>query len=266
MMKAGLSGDSAILVCGHGSRDQAAVTEFLRMVEALRQKLPERDLAHGFLEINEPSITQSLETMYRRGCRQISVLPAMLFAAAHVREDIPGLLAAFQKDHPDCHMTLGRELGVSPDLIDAAADRVARALDQAGQVQQISPEKTALLVVARGSRDEAALGDLAEITEVLKIRSGLENCFTCYASIAQPLMRDKLAELCGQDIQRILFLPWFLFTGILMKRLHDEFDEAAQANTETEFIALEYFCDHPGVTETFARRYQELLDNSFPPG
>jgi sirohydrochlorin ferrochelatase len=223
MMKAGLSGDSAILVCGHGSRDQAAVTEFLRMVEALRQKLPERDLAHG-------------------------------------------LLAAFQKDHPDCHMTLGRELGVSPDLIDAAADRVARALDQAGQVQQISPEKTALLVVARGSRDEAALGDLAEITEVLKIRSGLENCFTCYASIAQPLMRDKLAELCGQDIQRILFLPWFLFTGILMKRLHDEFDEAAQANTETEFIALEYFCDHPGVTETFARRYQELLDNSFPPG
>ena len=255
-----MSGDSAILVCGHGSRDQAAVAEFLRMVEALKRKLPETDLDHGFLEINEPSITQSLETLYLRGCRQISVLPAMLFAAAHVRDDIPGLLSAFQQDHPDCHITLGRELGVSPDLIDAAADRVSRALHQAGQMQQVSPEKTALLVVARGSRDEAALGDLAEITDILKTRTGLQNCHTCYASIAHPLMKDKLAELCGQDIRRILFLPWFLFTGVLMQRLNSEFDEAAQANPAKEFISLEYFSDHPGVIETFAGRYLEIAD------
>ena len=42
--------DPAILLCGHGSRDVEAISEFEALAGHISRHLPERRVAHGFLE------------------------------------------------------------------------------------------------------------------------------------------------------------------------------------------------------------------------
>jgi len=250
--------DTGVLLCGHGSRDPQAAVEFIRVVGGLRRHLPEQDVDYGYLELAEPSIPTALASMYARGCRKISVLPGMLFAAAHVKEDIPEILEDFRKSHPDVEITFARELGVSENLIHAAAEKLELALSDAEKSAMVPAGQTALLVVGRGSNDVAALQDLENITARLQSASSLPHARTCYANVATPIMEDVLAEVLQQDYRRIIFLPWFLFTGVLMQRLYGAFRAAAKTHPTVDFIEIDYFRDHPMVVKTFAERFHEL--------
>jgi sirohydrochlorin cobaltochelatase len=247
-----------ILLVGHGSRDHAAVAEFLRVVDALRLRLPDEHIDFGFLELTEPSISDALDVMYERGCRSAIVLPGMLFAAAHVKQDIPDILTAFQTGHPDFEITFARELGVSDNLIEAAGDKLKQAIVASDATRRIAANRTLLLVVARGSNDPAALQNLEEILERLKSETGLPQAQACYANVATPLFKDALADALEQGYSRIIMLPWFLFTGIVMQRLYSGFDVARQTNPTIDFVEIDYFRDHPLIIETFVERFQEL--------
>ena len=45
---------TAVMVCGHGSRDEAAVREFESVARGLRGRLPQFDVDYGFLEFATP--------------------------------------------------------------------------------------------------------------------------------------------------------------------------------------------------------------------
>ena len=53
--------------------------------------------------------------------------------------------------------------------------------------------------------------------------------------------------------------PYFLFTGILVRRIYDWVDEAASAHPEIEFLKAPYLNDHPLMLDTFASRVNEML-------
>jgi sirohydrochlorin cobaltochelatase len=247
-----------VLVCGHGSRAPAATAEFVSVVDALRALLPEQDVDFGFLELATPDISHALQGMYQRGCRKISALPGMLFAAAHVKQDIPKILLTFQAAHPDVEITLGRELGVSDLLIDVATQRIQIALDEANRIRKTDPDKTVLLVVGRGSRDEAALRDQEEITRRVCQTTGLKHSRTCYASVASPKLAEILADVAQEGFGRVILLPWFLFTGVIVDNLLELFEECSQSSPETEFIKISHFGDHPLIAHIFAQRYHEI--------
>ena len=42
--------DIAVMMCGHGSRDKAAVDEFNQLAVRLKERLPEHEIESGFLE------------------------------------------------------------------------------------------------------------------------------------------------------------------------------------------------------------------------
>ncbi|MBT3789826.1 MAG: sirohydrochlorin chelatase [Alphaproteobacteria bacterium] len=250
---------TSILVCGHGSRDPAAIEEFTGVVGALRNLLPGVDIDHGFLELAAPSISEALESMYKRGCRNITALPGMLFAAAHVKEDIPEILSDFGKDHPDVEISLARELGLSDNLIEAASKRINSALDQANEIARLENDQTVLMVVGRGSRDKSALGHQEEISARLGEICGLKHFRTCYASVASPQMDEALRDVVPGRFKRIVFLPWFLFTGVVVNRLQGRFREISDENPAIDFVEVDYFGNHPLVAQTFADRYRESI-------
>jgi sirohydrochlorin cobaltochelatase len=266
MTQSGVPNSSGILLCGHGSRDPATLDEFVSVVTSLRALLPDQDIDYGFLELTQPSIAEALAVMYQRGCRKISVLPGMLFAAAHVKHDIPQILAAFKKDHVDqdiapeinLKITLARELGVCDNLINIASARITAALEQAEQRLSINRDETVLLVVGRGSGDEAALKDQRLVTARLQQSTGLKNARTCYANVATPKMAETLSDVTGAGFKRIILLPWFLFTGILVQRLQGQFQDCGQINPTIDFVELDHFGNHPLVAKTFADRFHEL--------
>ena len=50
-----------VMICGHGSRDDAACVEFSRVVDQIAHRLPEWPVAMGYLEFARPIIREGLD-------------------------------------------------------------------------------------------------------------------------------------------------------------------------------------------------------------
>jgi sirohydrochlorin ferrochelatase len=110
----------AILLVDHGSRRDAANQQLLAVAEGLRGRLSDNqtvEIAH--MEIAEPSIETAIATCAGAGIEAIAVHPYFLGPGRHIREDIPALVAAAQKNHPHITITIAEPLGLHPGLSDA---------------------------------------------------------------------------------------------------------------------------------------------------
>ena len=119
--------DTAVMVCGHGSRDVEAILEFERLAAGVRARLADADVATGYLEFARPTIRDGLEGLRARGAKRILAVPGMLFAASHVKNDLPWEINSFAAANPGLEVRFGRELAIEPKLLRAAADRIAEA-------------------------------------------------------------------------------------------------------------------------------------------
>ena len=116
-----------IMVCGHGSRNQNAVGEFSKLAIRLRERFPQWPVEYGYLEFANPVIRDGLDRLREAGCDRILAVPGMLFAAMHAKNDIPTVLNTYAAKH-GMQVSYGRELGVDPKMIAAAAGRSRRTL------------------------------------------------------------------------------------------------------------------------------------------
>ena len=116
---------SALLIVAHGSREKPAQQEFKKLVGKYRKRHPGWKIAHAFLELAEPSIPQALESLAATS-GEILILPLFLFAAKHVRQHIPEILAAFRKEHPKIKVKLAKPLGADPKLLEILDERASQ--------------------------------------------------------------------------------------------------------------------------------------------
>jgi len=122
---------TGVMICGHGSRSQSAVDEFATLADKLPAYLPEDWLTdYGYLEFANPVIRDGLDKLREAGCERILAVPGMLFAAMHAKNDIPTVLNSYAAKH-GITVQYGRELGVDPKMIAAAAGRIQDAVDKA---------------------------------------------------------------------------------------------------------------------------------------
>ena len=92
-----------LMLCGHGSRDAAAIAEFAALAERLRPRFPDWPVEHGYLEFARPVIREGLDRLVGAGANRILAVPGMLFAAGHAKNDIPSVLNTYQAGHPRSH-------------------------------------------------------------------------------------------------------------------------------------------------------------------
>ena len=84
-----LNNQFAILICGHGSRNKLAINEFQELTNFIQKRYPNFLVEYGFLEFAKPSIVDSLDKLKDLSIKKVIAIPAMLFAAGHVKNDIP---------------------------------------------------------------------------------------------------------------------------------------------------------------------------------
>ena len=245
-----------VMVCGHGSRDEDAVGEFLNFAKKLKKKLLQYELDWGFLEFATPVIKRGIDSLREKGIREIMSLPVMLFAAGHAKNDIPSVLNAYQAQFPELSISYGRELGIDLKLIRAAGERVKEAIEQADG--NISPDETLLMVVGRGSSDPDANSNVSKVTRMLWEGLGLGWAETAYSGVTFPLIKPGLEHASKLGYKRIVVFPYFLFTGILVKRIYQYTDMVAAEHPEIQFVKASYLNDHPLVLDTFSERVEEI--------
>ena len=249
-----------VMVCGHGSRDEEAVKEFQAVARGIRERLPQYETDWGFLEFATPVIRTGLDALREKGIRKVLAVPGMLFAAGHVKNDIPSVLNAYQSQNPQLSISYARELGIDLKIIRAAGERVEDALQKAGD--KISREKTLLVVVGRGASDPDANSNVSKITRMLWEGLGLGWAETAYSGVTFPLVEPGLEHAARLGYRRIVVFPYFLFTGILVKRIFHYTDIVAAKHPEIEFVKASYLNDHPLVLDTFAERVEEIRNGA----
>jgi len=249
--------ETAVLLCGHGSRDPEAIEEFEIAAAALRGRLAPQDFATGYLEFARPTIQQGLADLVARGARRILAVPGMLFAASHVKNDLPWEMNSFMAANPGIEVRLGRDLAIDPKLLAAAAERIASAVPEDRQ-------DSLLVVVGRGTNDPDANSNIAKITRMLWEGMGFGWAETAYSGVAHPRVDAALDRAARLGFRRIVVFPYFLFTGVLVKRIYAQTDDAAARFPAIEFVKASYLRDHPLVIDAFLERVAEFAGDGDP--
>jgi sirohydrochlorin cobaltochelatase len=245
-----------VMLCGHGSRDTDAVTEFAVLSEHLRKRLPQYPVEYGYLEFATPIIRNGLDALRAKGVERVLAVPGMLFAAGHAKNDIPSVLNTYAASH-GLKIDYGKELGIDPKMMRAAGDRIQEALD--ANPSKVPLHETLLVVVGRGASDPDANSNVAKVTRILWEGFGFGWAETAYSGVTFPLVDPGLEHAARLGYKRIIVFPYFLFTGILVQRIYDATDEVAKRHPDIEFIKAPYLNDHPAVIDTFVERVQQIL-------
>ena len=254
----GLTNDTGIMICGHGSRNQNAAREFATLSEGLKARHPDVAIEYGYLEFCDPVINEGLDRLKARGIKRVLAVPGMLFAAGHAKNDIPSVLNTYQAQNPGMTVEYGRELGVDLKMLRAASDRIEEAL--AGAASGVDRHETLLMVVGRGSSDPDANSNVCKITRMLWEGMGFGWAETCYSGVTFPLVEPGLEHAAKLGYKRIIVFPYFLFTGVLVKRIYSFTDEVAARHPGIEFVKAGYLSNHDLVLDTFEERLQEIID------
>jgi hypothetical protein len=163
----------------------------------------------------------------------------------------------------DVEITYGRELGVDLKMLRAAGDRIQQAID-ASPRSTVPRHETLLVVVGRGASDPDANSNVAKVMRLLWEGMGFGWGEVAYSGVTFPLVAPALDHAVKLGYRRIIVFPYFLFTGVLVKRIYDAAAEARARYPGIEFLNAPYLNDHPLVVDTFVDRIQEMLVGAEP--
>ncbi len=182
------------------------------------------------------------------------MLPVLLFAARHNKFDVTNELDRARLRHPQVTFHYGRHFGITPGIIDLWRSRLSELDQPHRNPAAVTREETVLLFVGRGSSDPDANGDVCKLARILWEGSGYHTVETCFIGITHPRLEEGFRRARLFRPKRIIVLPYFLFTGLLVKKIFDIAAQQQQQYPETEVICLPEMGLHPQLFSVLRER------------
>ncbi|MEU1413131.1 sirohydrochlorin chelatase [Streptomyces sp. NPDC049097] len=248
----------ALLIAGHGTRDEAGAEAFRAFVRELELRRPDLPVAGGFIELSAPPLGEAVSGLVERGVRRFAAVPLMLVSAGHAKGDIPAALAREKERHPGISYAYGRPLGPHPALLDVLERRLDEALGGTTRRPADRSDVTVLLV-GRGSTDPDANAEVHKAARLLWEGRGYAGVETAFVSLAAPDVPSGLDRCAKLGARRIVVLPYFLFTGVLPDRVRRQAEGWADAHPETEVRTADVIGPEPELLDLVMERYEEAV-------
>lgn len=270
---------TGILLVAHGTRSQIGVEQFLLLARSIGERLAPLPVKPAFLELTQPDIDEAVDRLLSRGINRLVTMPLLLFAAGHIKRDIPAAIAAaiarrdknidqLQADHLGCH----------PAVVELSRRRMDEASLVGWRVQRplVPPdEKTCLLLVARGSRDDSATAEMHDFARLRQqesvgwappttVTAGTAHpaemhVEVAFLAMARPLLNEKLAEVAAKRYSRVFVQPHFLFHGELVDHVCTQLAAMASNHPETDWLVTAPLADKPGVVTPATRLLEKVI-------
>lgn len=249
----------ALLIAGHGTRDEAGAEAFRSFVRELGRRHPELPVAGGFIELSPPPLGEAVTDLVERGVRRFAAVPLMLVSAGHAKGDIPAALAREKERHPGISYSYGRPLGPHPALLSVLERRLEEALGAPGARTPGDRAEVTVLLVGRGSTDPDANAEVYKAARLLWEGRGYAGVETAFVSLAAPDVPSGLDRCVRLGARRIVVLPYFLFTGILPDRVRSQTEGWGAAHPEVEVRCADVIGPEPELVDLVMERYREAV-------
>lgn len=115
--------------------------------------------------------------------------------------------------------------------------------------------KSALLLIAHGSREPEANNDLHHVVAQLRQRGEFVAVEASFLELAQPDAMEGAARCLAQGVERVILLPFFLSAGVHVQRdLTGIRGTLAERHPQVAFVLAEPIGRHPLLIEIVAER------------
>ena len=126
--------------------------------------------------------------------------------------------------------------------------------------------QTAVLLIAHGSRREAANRDLVELAELVQARDEYDLVEVSYLELAQPTILDGGRRCVQRGAVRVLMLPYFLSAGVhVVTDLEESRQQLTQEFPQVQFSLCPHLGLHPLMADIVLARLQEGTDVQHTP-
>ena len=246
----------AILFVGHGSRDQEGNQQVRAFLGEMRKTWDDSFLVETcFLEFERPTVNQGIDLCVEKGADHIVVIPIMLLQAGHSKIHIPAAIDEAKNKYPLVQFTYGRPIGVHEETFEILKTR----LMEIGENWESPEDDTAVLLLGRGGSDPDANSDLYKIARLLWEKTNYKIVEPAFMGVTNPLVNEGIERCIKLGAKKVVILPYFLFTGILIKRLEDMMVPIQNQYSAVEFQLADYFGYHPKLQTILIDRVEEAL-------
>jgi sirohydrochlorin cobaltochelatase len=248
---------TGVLLVFHGARDDDGMEEFFSFLTVIRKAWEPLTVQPAFLEFVEPSILDAVAQMVQQGLREILVLPLFLVPASHLKSDVPAAIQHLRAQYPHVEFRYGRHLGITPlltEILDERLCEVERMSDRPNRT------KTGVLLVGRGSSDPDANSDVAKVARLFWEGRGLATVEIAFAGLTSPTLEEGLLRCVRLGCETLVVLPYFLFTGILVKRIAQQTSEFAARVGSVDVRCGRHLGVHRNLIEALSVRLRELIE------
>ncbi len=243
-----------LLLIGHGTKDEAGRQTFIDFAQAYEALDPVRPVIPCFLELTTPTILDGVERCLAAGHTEVSAVPLLLFAARHNKFDVTNELDRARRLHPEITFNYGRHFGITPPILDLWRDRLAQLDTPEHNPQGIPREDTVLLFVGRGSSDPDANSDVCKLARIVWEGSGYRTVEVCFIGITHPRLEEGFERARLYQPKRIIVLPYFMFTGVLVQKIFRIAAEQQAQFPNAEVTCLPEMGVHPQLLRVLRDR------------
>ncbi|WP_336342695.1 CbiX/SirB N-terminal domain-containing protein [Halalkalicoccus ordinarius] len=216
--------DEAVLLVGHGSRREESNDQVRELAAGLEGRL-EVPVDAAFLELAEPAIDEAIATLAPT-VSTVTTVQLSLFAASHVKNDVPLAVQRARGEHPGLTINNGAHLGIHPAIVDLLDDRVAAVEDDLGVDR--ANDDVAVVLCARGSSDPDANADVHKLARLLYEGRDFSRVEATFIGVTEPLLDETLHDVAKVRPDAVAVVPYMLGDGVLTERIRDgtvEFDD-----------------------------------------
>ncbi len=135
-----------------------------------------------------------------------------------------------------------------------------------GDFSEPPPGCTAVLLIAHGSRQQAANRDLAELVDRLEASGQYPIVEGCFLELVEPDLPTGGDRCVARGARRVLLIPYFLSAGVHLERdLTAARDELSRRHPRVQFDLAAPLGPHPLLDQLVAIRIREVQEARVQP-
>ena len=175
--------------------------------------------------------------------------------------DIPEAIEHARLRHPEVEFIYCRHIGSYEEMLKILKRNLRKAM---AELDMPDPRNTGVILLGRGSSDRVANGEVAKMARWLYEEGEHPLVDIAFTGITYPRLESVVQRQVKVEMRQIVVLPFYLFTGTLIERIHRQVARLQTQYPQIHFALANYVGFESEIYDLVEQRIQEAADTDKP--